>query len=270
MHRQSQKTSQITKNPHSFDTIQSVLRKKAHELQLKTGMSDEDMQAMRQQVREEDEALAIEAQAVQSRLRQAQIFNNSLINDKLKSKTFDNYIDDTEQQKRAKRIAERYADNFSYEKPSKLIMLGKYGTGKSHLAASAFKKIMTKQTVGKDGYIRTPTALFVTVPKLITVLTDGYQDGSRSKKIRELSEVDLLVLDDFGREKEDNERGSIVSDLFDIIDGREGKHTIVTSNLTVSELMGRYGEAPISRLVSKEDAYVMQFDWDNYRLAGLI
>lgn len=182
MHRQSQKISQITKNPHSFDTIQSVLRKKAHDLQLKTGMSDEDMQAMRQQVKEEDEALAIEAQAVQNRLRQAQIFNNSLINDKLKSKTFDNYIDDTEQQERAKRIAERYADNFSYEKPSKLIMLGKYGTGKSHLAASAFKRIMTKQTVGKDGYIRTPTALFVTVPKLITVLTDGYQDGSRSKK----------------------------------------------------------------------------------------
>ncbi|WP_158211781.1 ATP-binding protein, partial [Escherichia coli] len=76
---------------------------------------------------------------------------------------------------------------------------GKPGTGKNHLAAAIGNRLL------KDGQ----TVIVVTVADVMSALHASYDDGQSGEKfLRELCEVDLLVLDEIGIQRETkNEQG---------------------------------------------------------------
>jgi DNA replication protein DnaC len=187
---------------------------------------------------------------------------NSLINPKLKSVTFESYNPTTDELAKAKQIAQRYADNFSLENPVGLLLIGNYGTGKSHLSVSIVKELMKKDF----------ECIFISTPKLMTKIRSTYNKQSEYTEdqiINQLSKVDCLVLDDIGSEStrsnaNDNQHTWATSKLFEIIDNRIGKHTIFTSNYEPSELQKQLGGRNFSRMM--ENVHVLKMFGEDYRL----
>lgn len=178
---------------------------------------------------EEDRNLAAEIQKRNEEAKKKAEFerlksyfvDHSFINDNLKRCTLDTYTTSEPFQQRAHQIASEYIDLFSLEDPKSLVLYGSCGTGKSHLAVSVIKRLIQK------GY----TGIFVSVPKLLQAFKDTYQRDSEISEgdlFRALEKADCLVLDDIGAEKT-NDWAS--GQIFNIIDSRQGKSTIFTTNL---------------------------------------
>lgn len=187
----------------------------------------------------------------------------SLLNPKLMKATFESYEPTNESFEKVKKICERYTNNFEMDNPVNLLLLGNYGTGKSHLAISIAKDLM---------YKKFKSAIFVSTPKLLTKIRSSYNRSSlwsEDEIIKQLSKVALLVLDDIGSEQakptnEQNEQNWATSKIFEIMDNRIGKHTIFTTNFTVEELQERVGGRNFSRMM--ENTHVIKMYGDDYRL----
>lgn len=188
---------------------------------------------------------------------------DSLINLSLKQASFEIYFPTNEQLSKAKIICERYASNFDLDNPCNLLLIGNYGTGKSHLAVSTAKEVIYKKYM---------SALFISTPKLLTKLRSTYKRNNFESEegiINQLSRVSLLVLDDLGSEQskpssDTNEQTWATSKIFEIVDNRIGRHTIFTTNYDINELQQRLGGRNFSRMMEKTVPVKMY--GDDYRL----
>lgn len=218
-----------------------------------------------QKIAIENERLKEDAEQMirERQLRKAkEIFNNeSLVNDRLKNASFDNYETDNKDLQRVKAICQRYAENFSKENPVDLLLIGSYGTGKSHLAYSITRKLVEKKI----------SSIFISVPKLLTKIKSTYNPKSEHTEIDLLNiieKVDCLVLDDIGAEQTKKEKDQGVSwavtKLFEIIDGRSGKHTIYTTNYEIEELQKALGGRNFSRMM--DGVHPVKMYGEDYRL----
>ena len=184
------------------------------------------------------------------------LFNEkSTINTNLKAASFDNYNPTCNDLATAKLRAFEYAEQFDPKESGSLIFVGPWGTGKSHLSVSIAKAVMEK------GY----SALFVTVQKLLTMIKQTFDRGSDEKEsdlLIALEAVDLLVLDDIGQEKL-TEWSS--PKLFEILDSRQGKANIFTTNSNPTDLGEKIGGQSVSRMQYTEKRTVLMFGPD-YRM----
>lgn len=214
---------------------------------------------------QEDRELAEQIERENRELKAKRILKvfseNSLINPKLKEASFSNYEPTNQELSKAKELAMRYSTNFSKDNPIGLLLIGNYGTGKSHLSVSITKELMNKDV----------SCVFISTPKLMTKIRSSYNKDSEYSEdqiIEVLSSVDCLVLDDIGAEAtkqgESNQHTWATSKIFEIIDNRIGKHTIFTSNYLPDELQQRLGGRNFSRMM--EDTHVIKMNGDDYRL----
>lgn len=184
----------------------------------------------------------------------------STINPDLEAATFETFDAATPVLQAALKLSLEYADTFSLSKPKNLLFAGLYGLGKSHLAHSICKAVKDK------GH----TAVFISVPKLLTVIKSTYNRDSQfteAEILDVLSKVDLLALDDIGAEKsrkEDNGETWATEKLFEVIDGRSGRHTIYTTNLTSEELAPKVGQRNFSRMMMHTQP--VKFSGEDYRI----
>lgn len=221
-------------------------------------MTDEERMILKKQIEEQDKQLAIEAVQAQERRKKEkirQLFDdNSLINKDLQNASFENYNPASENLQAGLEIATRYVEIFNVDKPKNLLFTGNYGTGKSHLSVAMTKELMNR------GY----TCLFISMPKLLTKIKTTYNKKSEqteSDVMKYVEDVDLLVLDDIGAER-DNEWA--ISKLFEILDGRLGKHTIFTSNYNQDDLKSRIGDRNYSRIM--HNTHEVKMIGEDYRL----
>lgn len=221
----------------------------------------------------EDIKLAEESLRKQHKLKtdkMKQIFDrHSLINRDLQQATFENYEVSNQSQAKAKRIAERFVEVFDKDMPINLLFTGTYGIGKSHLAKSITDEIIKKQhkIVHENGRVewKPYSAIFISVPKLLTKFRTSYNkdsDISEGEIIETLNNIDVLVLDDLGAEKSSEWAWE---KLFEIVDSRQGLHTIYTTNYNPEDLEVKLGERNFSRIVNR-DTTVVEIEGDNHRL----
>jgi DNA replication protein DnaC len=226
-----------------------------------------------EEITKEDKLLARETKTNHDKLLIERIFNkDSLINPRLKECAFDNYEPETEELQKAKSICQRYANNFKRDNPVNLILIGPYGTGKSHMSVSILKAVVEKGMNTKEPF----QGLFISTPKLMTKLKSTYNkksDHTENELLETIEKVDLLILDDIGAELKEMESNPdeekkanqwAVGKLFEIVDGRIGKHTIYTSNFEYGRLMSLYGERNFSRMM--ENTHPLKMNGENYRL----
>lgn len=131
-----------------------------------------------------------------------------------------------------------YANNFG-ENSGSLFLYGNTGLGKTFLSSCIANAVINK------GY-------FVVFRSILKVFEDALAEHFGKKTgntLEKLSKADLLILDDLG-----SEFGS-QSDpiLYQILNDRINlnKPTVITSNLSLQELNGRYNERIVSRLLGE-------------------
>lgn len=182
----------------------------------------------------------------------------SLVPPELRNVSIKDYQPKNRDQEAAKKAAIDYVINFDPKKPHNMIFFGPYGVGKSHLCRCISKGVMSK------GH----SSIFISVPKLLRKLKSTYSKDSEiteDQMISALESVDLLVLDDIGAEAETK---WVAEKLFDVVDSRQGKSTIYTSNLYPEDLLKR-DERNFSRVLNG-DTDPFEVTGDNFRLRNFI
>lgn len=125
-------------------------------------------------------------------------------------------------------LAEMHGDR----PPRWLTLLGQSGVGKTHTARAMYalaKKRLGFQLCPRLGIEQFRTFRFFNWTEACGRMRDGEHD-----LVKAMRAVDLLVLDDIGAEYDPS--GYVTSQLYRVIDGRMGKWTILTSNLTLAQI----------------------------------
>lgn len=210
---------------------------------------------------EEEEARKQAHDALLERMRMAEKLGSALIPKRFTGKTFDGYVAKTAEQKEALRICRKYADVFPeiFETGRCLLLLGKPGTGKTHLAVSIANQIMSTSSA---------TAVYRTVGAVLQSIRatfDRSGDQSEAQILSSLIGPSLLVLDEIGASKEKPSDFEL-STLFAIINGRyeQQRPTIIVSNLKAEELPGALGDRCVDRL-REGGGIAVKFDWESQR-----
>jgi len=162
----------------------------------------------------------------------------------------------------------------SIPKRESIMLCGKTGCGKTHLAVAMLRYFITTTQIElplnsmwewEAGRFSGDSGMrFLSVPELLLEIRASFaKDSETSEKaiIEKYADIALLILDDLGAEKTTE---WVESTLYLVIDRRNrwNKWTIITSNLTLEEIEQHLGARIASRL---SDMKVVNIKLPDYR-----
>ncbi|SFY33757.1 ATP-binding protein [Azotobacter vinelandii] len=208
---------------------------------------------------EAEEKSRLEREALEARRALERKLGNALIPRRFQSRDFDGYRADTPKQQKALTTCREYAENFrDHHRTGRcLLLLGKPGTGKTHLSAAIAGHVMRNSNA---------TAVYRTVGSILQHVKGSYDrssDYSEAEVFQSLVTPDLLIIDEVGATKSTEFEQAT---LFAVINARyeEELPTIVVSNLMPKELPAALGERCVDRL-REGGGIALVFDWDSAR-----
>lgn len=211
--------------------------------------------------KEEREARTEAEQALNVRLAISRKLGDSLIPKRFADRSLANYKAEHKGQAEALRFCRHYVKTFDQiaEKGRCMVLLGKPGTGKTHLGAGMANDLMRNTS---------HSAVYRTVGSILQAIRATYDRSSEATEagiLASLIEPSLLVLDEVGVSKEQPSDFELTT-LFAIINGRyeQVKPTVVISNLDGSQLPMAMGERCVDRL-REGGMIVVPFDWESHR-----
>lgn len=215
-------------------------------------------ECFREQMKAEEKEMAIQLGKENKERKIRFALGRAAIPSRFADRQFDNYVCENEGQQKAFNSAMRYAEQWEEVKAAGrcLIMVGKPGTGKTHLAIAIARAVLATDDV----------AMYVRASEAISKVTETYSRDIQKTERQALDGFavpDLLIIDEVGRQRgTDNERMI----LFEIINRRyeEGKPTIIISNLDLVGLRNYMDEATEDRL-REGGGRAIDFNWESYR-----
>ena len=175
------------------------------------------------------------------------LMRDSTIPIELKEASFENFIAETAEEKQLLEFGKGQVKKYLDGMTGNTLFTGSTGIGKSHLSVAIAKAI-------NEGYKtkgEPKSVLFVNLTEILRRVRESFNSNSQEGYYsRMLKEVDYLVLDDLGI-KSDNasSKGKSVWEeefIFDILSNRD--KTIITTNLSSSEIVSLYSERVASRV----------------------
>jgi len=190
-----------------------------------------------------------EIQQQQAKVKFNTLANKSLIQDKtLLDATFDSYIAQSNEEQVNKQQALRFVERYQQGHQFNLWFNGKPGVGKSHLSMSILKVLNSLHV----------SCLYIDIDEMLRKIRSSFNDKespfTEQYFIDLLTNVDYLVLDDLGAETGNIDTNKQATDftskvLRAVVNGRQDKSTIVTTNLSSKALMNMYDPKLISRMM---------------------
>mgnify|MGYP005982942949 CR=1 FL=1 len=186
---------------------------------------------------------------------------SSLYTDKgLIENRFSNYETMDTETKQAKEMMKHFVNEALLDKPVHAILTGKSGSGKTHLSMAAAWDILERSNYDKR-------CLFVSYAELLEQLKFAMNDDQVRKSITgnlmaEIKTVDVLVLDDIGAElgvSDPNSTAFNNDTLNRIVEARQDRATIFTTNLPGKTLTKAYGDRIASRMMKNSNGLVFTF-----------
>lgn len=167
--------------------------------------------------------------------------------------TFDNFVADTADKRHALTTVRDYAERFDDAGPQSLVLSGKPGTGKSHLAGAVLRHLMAR-------HVR-----YITCLDMIRAVRETWRRDSpktESQVLDYLGGLDLLVVDEVGMQYGTDGEQTIV---FDVLDRRyrDMRPVILITNQDRDGFKAFVGDRVFDRL--RETARWVAFDWPSYR-----
>ncbi|MFT8210878.1 MAG: ATP-binding protein [Symbiopectobacterium sp.] len=173
--------------------------------------------------------------------------------------TLDNYEPVNPDAARCLKLCNAYATHWPerLKRGGGLVMCGKPGTGKNHLALAIAKHVINEHQ---------SSALFTTVLRIAREFKSTWSKNtecSEADVIKRYTQPDLLIIDEVGVQFGSEAEKMI---LFEVINTRyeSRKPTILISNLALNELAGFIGERVIDRM-NDGGGCTLTFTWGSYR-----
>jgi DNA replication protein DnaC len=178
---------------------------------------------------------------------------------KYTGKGFDHYEIKSPEQRRIYNVCKDYAENFLGHRDTgrSLILVGSWGTGKTHLACAIANYIMVELR---------QTALYMSTSQAMRLIKSTYSQAATittDQAIQQLVKPDLLILDEVGRQHGSQAEKHL---LLEIIDARyqQNKATILASNVSLDELSAYVTPQGVDRLC-ENGGRLLVFNWESAR-----
>jgi len=170
--------------------------------------------------------------------------------------SFENYKTDTVQKELALEKTKKYIEGVLSGNGNCLVMAGKVGTGKTHLAAAMINTMVEK---GKNSKL-------VKMSEVIRNIKSTWSKGAlqdESEVIKFYSSLPLLIVDEIGVQFGTDTEKLLLSE---IIDNRyqDILPTVLISNLDTDGIKNCIGERSYDRL-RQDGGKVVAFDWESER-----
>lgn len=182
------------------------------------------------------------------------------ISKRFEDSTFETYVAEEERQRSVFTAVQGYAINFRehYKAGRCMVMLGRPGTGKSHLGYSILRHCMDASPKF--------TGRMVAVSELFRSIKAAYAKGARTTEgeaIAKLVAPHLLIVDEIGVQFDSVTEQQL---LYEVVNERykEMLPTVVISNLSRAELVEIIGNRTFDRL-RENGGLIIPFDWESHR-----
>lgn len=214
-----------------------------------------------QEARDAKDRADIEERLKASRLAKlAERRRRSGIPPRFEDKTFEAFSTDTPGRAKAKATMQALVAEIQSGKPGRnVIMSGKPGTGKSHLACAVVHELYEAKTVRR-----------LVLAELIRNIRDTWRRDAEMSETEVLEfygrEVDLLIIEEVGTTAgSDDEKARV----FAVLNARYENclPTVIVSNLGKDALTADLGERVVDRLREGGGVFV-PFDWESMRGAA--
>lgn len=248
------------KNAAIYREEYARLKKEREELLFKAGLSEQALSAVYECPECEDTGFLSDGgccKCFYSTLKS--VINDALGITETQLPSFDDYLCETDEENRLKTKLITFTEKFPELAVKNLILTGNTGSGKTFAARCVANAIQAKNH----------SIIYLSAVKANDLFLRYHTSDSADKKVlfNLITEVDLLIIDDLGTEPV--LKNVTVEYLTSFLSERlnHEKPFIITTNLTPAEIKTRYTERLLSRLSSKQTAFIPFIGKDKRRNA---
>lgn len=207
----------------------------------------------------EIEKLHAESARQQKKFNTERLMAQLAVPDRFSSATLANYLPENRDAARCLEVCQTYATRWPerLKQGGGLVICGKPGTGKNHLAFAIAKHVISEYQAS----VRFTSA--IRIARNFKSTWSRTAEKTEAEVIAEYSSPDLLIIDEIGVQFGSDAEKMI---LFEIINNRyeDMKPTILISNLPKDELSAFIGERVIDRM-NDGGGCTLVFTWNSYR-----